>query len=143
MPKADHRGDDHSAAGGEEERSSNASWDVNHGIEEGVQPGSLLGPITGLGFSADGGLLFSCSGSSLSVFDVRSGVLLSTVRVLPPGVAVYGLDIGRGSGEPIKVGGRAVENHIFIGQPQSPHPSPSRRCSFFLFCHFGDFSMGI
>lgn len=58
-----------------------------------VLPGSLLGPIVGLTFSTDGALLFACSGSSLWVFEVRSGALLSTVRVFNPGVAVFGTDI--------------------------------------------------
>ncbi|CAM9528095.1 unnamed protein product, partial [Hapterophycus canaliculatus] len=60
-----------------------------------VLPGSLLGPVIGLSFSADGELLLACSGSSLSVYDVRSGALLSTVPVFTPGVAVYGVDVGR------------------------------------------------
>eukprot|EP00903_Cladosiphon_okamuranus_P013793 g12836.t3 len=62
-----------------------------------VLPGSLLGPVTGLTFSKDGGLLFACSGSSLWVYDVRSGALLSTIRVFMPGVTVYGMDVGRQS----------------------------------------------
>lgn len=60
-----------------------------------VVPGSLLGPVVGLIFSADGELLFACSGSSLSVYGVRSGSLLSTVPVFTPGVAVHGVDVGR------------------------------------------------
>lgn len=64
-----------------------------------VLPGSLLGPIVGLTFSSDGGLLFACSGSSLWVYDVRSGALLSTVRVFMPGMAVNGIDVGRESCE--------------------------------------------
>ncbi len=65
-----------------------------HGETTGkVLPGSLLGPIVGLTFSTDGALLFTCSGSSLWVFEVRSGALLSTVRAFTPGVAVFGMDI--------------------------------------------------
>eukprot|EP00752_Nemacystus_decipiens_P003736 g3442.t1 len=62
-----------------------------------VSPGSLLGPIVGLTFSTDGGLIFACSGSSLWVYDVPSGALLSTVRIFSPGVVVYGMDVGRES----------------------------------------------
>lgn len=69
------------------------------GTRGSVLPGSLLGPIVGLTFSTDGGLLFACSGSSLWIYDVRSGALLSTVRVFMPGVAVYGMDVGRASCE--------------------------------------------
>lgn len=64
-----------------------------------VLPGSLLGPVVGLAFSVDGELLFACSGSSLSIYAVRSGALLPTVPVFTPGVAVYGVDVGRESGE--------------------------------------------
>lgn len=64
-----------------------------------VLPGSLLGPIVGLTFSTDGGLLFAVSGSTLWVYDVGSGALLSTVRVFMLGVAVYGMDVGRESCE--------------------------------------------
>lgn len=76
---------------------TSTSWCLHDTVEGDVQPGRLLGPITGLSFSRDGGLLFSCSGSCLTVFDVRSGALLHTARVLPPGLAVYGLDIGHKS----------------------------------------------
>lgn len=73
--------------------------DLEHGTIEDVLPGSLLGPIVGLSFSTDGGFLFACVGSSLRVYDVPSGMLLSNVRVFTPGVAVYGLDIGKESCE--------------------------------------------
>lgn len=73
--------------------------DMDRGTVGDVVPGSLLGPVMGLAFSTDGGLLFACSGSSIWVYDVRSGALLSTVRVFTPGLAVYGLDVGRGSRE--------------------------------------------
>lgn len=63
-----------------------------------VLPGSLLGPIVGLSFSVDGAYLFACSGSHVTVYDVRSGELLATRRVFSPGVAVCGLDIVPGSG---------------------------------------------
>ncbi|CAM9184864.1 unnamed protein product [Scytosiphon promiscuus] len=65
------------------------------GTVGGALPGSLLGPVVGLNFSVDGELLFACSGSSLSVYGVRSGALFSTVPVFTPGVAVYGVDVGR------------------------------------------------
>lgn len=64
-----------------------------------VLPGSLLGPILGLAFSTDGGLLFAGCGSSISTYDVRSGAILSTARVFTPGVAVCGIDVGRESCE--------------------------------------------
>jgi len=67
--------------------------DVSCGTIGKVLPGSLLGPIVGLTFSTDGALLFACIGSSVWVFEVRSGTLLSTVRVFTPGVAVFGVDI--------------------------------------------------
>lgn len=73
--------------------------DVSRGTIGDVLPGSLLGPVMGLAFSTDGGLLFACSGSSISVYHIHSGALLSTVRVLMPGLAVYGLDVGRESRE--------------------------------------------
>lgn len=76
---------------------------VAYGTLGNVLPGSLLGPIVGLAFSADGGLLFACSGSSLWVYDVFSGALLSTVRVFVAGVAVYGMDLGRESCEIVGV----------------------------------------
>lgn len=73
--------------------------DVSRGTIGDVLPGSLLGPVMGLAFSADGGLLFACSGSFISVYDVHSGALLSAARVFMPGLAVYGLDVGRESRE--------------------------------------------
>ena len=77
--------------------------DVPCGTIGEVLPGLLLGPIVGLTFSTDGALLFACSGSSLWVFEVRSGALLSTVRVFTPGVAVFGMDV-LGSCELIRTG---------------------------------------
>lgn len=73
--------------------------DVGRGTIGDVLPGSLLGPVMGLAFSVDGSLLFACSGSSISVYHIHSGALLSTVRVFKPGLAVYGLDVGRNSRE--------------------------------------------
>lgn len=64
-----------------------------------VLPGPLLGPVIGLAFSTGGDLLFSCSGSSLRVYDVRSGATLSATRVFSPGVTVHGIDVGRESCE--------------------------------------------
>lgn len=64
-----------------------------------VLAGPLLGPVMGLAFSTGGDLLFSCSGSSLRVYDVRSGAPLSATRVFSPGVTVYGIDVGRESCE--------------------------------------------
>lgn len=81
---------------------------VSSGTLGNVLPGSLLGPVIGLTFSNDGGLLFACSGSSLWVYDVRSGALLSTVRVFMPGVTVYGMDVGRKSCECLGVAGSFV-----------------------------------
>lgn len=73
--------------------------DIPSGTVGDVLPGSLLGPILGLAFSTDGDLLFAGSGSSISIYDVRSGALLSTARVFTPGVAVCGMDIGQESCE--------------------------------------------
>ena len=73
--------------------------DVDHGTVGDVLPGSLLGPVMGLAFSNDGSLLFACSGSSISIYHVHSGALLSTVRIFTPGLAVYGLDVGRATRE--------------------------------------------
>lgn len=56
-------------------------------------PGDLLGPIAALSFSIDGALVFACSGSCLKVYRVASGELLLTRRILPPGVAISGLDV--------------------------------------------------
>lgn len=72
---------------------------VDYGAEGDVLPGSLLGPVVGLTFSTDGGLVFACVGSYLRVYDVHSGALLSTVRVFSSGLTVYGLDVGRNSRE--------------------------------------------
>lgn len=76
-----------------------------------VLPGSLLGPIVGLAFSSDGLLLFACSGSSICIYDVCSGLLLSTVRVFTPGVGVYGLDIGWDTREYLNNGDQ--KQHVF------------------------------
>lgn len=95
-----------------------------------VLPGSLLGPIVGLTFSADGGLLFACSGSSLWVYHVRSGALLSTIRVFMPGVAVYGMDVGRESCEAVGVARGIVPLRVRQPPPYAKsQPRANRRVS--------------
>lgn len=62
-------------------------------VRDTVLPGELLGPVVGLAFSKDGGLLFACAGSSVRVFEVASGRSLLSRRVLEPGVSVSGIDV--------------------------------------------------
>ncbi|CAM9668714.1 unnamed protein product, partial [Ectocarpus sp. 13 AM-2016] len=91
-----------------------------------VMPGPLLGPVMGLAFSAGGDLLFSCSGSSLRVYDVRSGAPLIATRVFRPGVTVHGVDVGRESFGAI-FGGKCVR--IVDRVPTGAGDNPA--CSWF------------
>lgn len=111
--------------------------DVDRGTIGDVLPGSLLGPVMGLAFSTDGSLLFACSGSFISVYHVHSGALLSTVRVFTPGLAVYGLDVGRATRE-YRYLSIAAYHCVEASDRQEPTPyvrATVRLYSMILYCY--------
>jgi WD40 repeat protein len=86
-------------------------------------PGAVVGPVTALGLRADGKVVFAGVGSTLSAYDVASGVLLRQAQLFFCGEVIHGIVVSPRTGNLLIHAGKRF---MVLGpRPEDPWGSSS------------------